>query len=110
MNVKATESNALISLCTYQHEHPDFMAVARLLIENGAPINSVDDQRSNSLLILCINHLDDDLIDMARLLIQNGIDIKARDKKGRSAESILRLRGYSISSPIMCLLRSKNIS
>ena len=105
LNAAFCESDALIWLCTYQHDHPDFIAVARLLIENGANINAVDDRFRNSLLILCVEHLDaDDLMDMTQFLIQNGIDFKARDKDGSSAAKILCSRGFSRKSAIMRLL------
>jgi len=105
LNAAVCESDALIGLCTYQHDHPDFIAVARLLIENGANINAVDDRFRNSLLILCVEHLDaDDLMDMTQFLIQNGIDFKARDKDGNSAAKILCIRGFSKKSAIMRLL------
>jgi ankyrin repeat protein len=105
LNTKADETDALIALCAYQHDHPDFMAIARLLIENGTNINAVDDQCRNSLIILCMEHLDtDDLLVMAQLLIQNGIDVKARDKNGSSAVTVLCQRGFSKCSPTMRLL------
>ena len=105
LNAAVCESDALIGLCTYQHDHPDFIAIARLLIENGANINAVDDRFRNSLLILCVEHLDaDDLLDMTQFLIQNGIDFKARDKDGNSAAKILCIRGFSKESAIMRLL------
>ena len=104
-NESADKSGALIELCTHQHDHPDFMAVARLLIENGADINAVDHQGRNSLHILCMMHLDtDDLFDMAQFLIERGIDYKACDKNGKSTVRVLNERGISKSTSIMRLL------
>ena len=104
-NESYSQSGALIELCTHQHNHPDFMAVVRLLIENGADINAVDHQGRNSLHILCMMHLDtDDLFDMAQFLIERGIDYKACDKNGKSTVRVLNERGISKSTSIMRLL------
>ena len=96
VNIVARDgSTALLALCTYQHNHPDFIASVSLLIGHGANINAQNDQKRNALLILCSEHMGDRLIDMVRFLIGNQIDASSRDNHGNSASDILYKRGFT---------------
>ena len=106
MDVKASDgSTALLTLCACQHDHPDFMAVLRLLVEHGANVNSRDSQGRNALLIICTEHLSDDLVDRIKFLIENQVDVNARDVNGTKAFNLLIRRGFSKSSEVIELLR-----
>ena len=104
------ESKALLALSTHQHNNPNFIAIARLLIEHGADINAVDHRCHNSLMIVCMMHYleIDELIEMAKFFIKGGINLKARDKNGDSVARILIKRGFMGDSPIIRLLHGKN--
>ena len=106
VDVKASDgSTALLALCACQHDHPDFMAVLRLLVEHGANVNSRDSQGRNALLIICTEHLSDDLVDRIKFLIENQVDVNARDINGTKAFNLLIRRGFTKSSEVIGLLR-----
>jgi ankyrin repeat protein len=112
INVRATAADGptlLIALSISHHSHPNFIPIAKMLIEEGCDLNGQNKKGQSALTIICDQHkvADDSAIcDILKLLLQSGANVQAKDQTGRSAIDIIKQRYKNCCkiSPIKILL------
>ena len=63
----------LLALSFAQRNHPDFLEVVRLLVDNGVDVTSHDKVEGfTALHFLCANYKGDFLVDIVKLLVESG--------------------------------------
>ena len=67
--------DCLMAFVTEQRNHPEFVEIVELLVENGVDVTSHDNiERFTALFLICANYKGDRLVELVRLLVENGAD------------------------------------
>lgn len=100
-------ANALVPLVRNHYKHPDFPAIAHLLISRGISVNTKDQLGDTALILICLNYSGSYMADIIRLLIECGADLSIRDRSGRTAADLLKRRQHSLYHEIASLTNSR---
>ena len=83
-------SHVLVALTYCNYDHPNYLEMARQLIEKGADPNATDFRGRNSFFILCEKNKSVDLLLMLRELIILGVNPSTKDNNDRNDSEILK--------------------
>ena len=83
-------SHVLVALTYCNYDHPNYLEMARQLIEKGADPNATDFRGRNSFFILCEKNKSVDLLLMLRELIILGVNPSTKENNDRNASEILK--------------------
>ena len=98
-------SNVLTALATNYFDHPDFYTVLRLLIQNGANVNSVNLNKQNVLSIICDKYKGDEFVDIVQFLLKCGIQTTNNRSGYDLVDLLIRKRGFSKDSEIVRMIQ-----
>jgi len=73
---------ALLSVLRYGGSQEETLEIVKVLVQNGADVNAVDDEGNTSLMSAASGNNKENTLEIVKFLVQNGADVNAIDKMG----------------------------